>query len=114
MFIHRQDGELLAVAGLWAAWRPKDGGDDAEWVHSVSVITTSANATMAPVHDRMPVILPESVWAEWLDPNMHDTGRLQHLLVPADDDLLTLYPVSTEVNNARNNGAHLTTSIGID
>ncbi|CAN5560064.1 SOS response-associated peptidase [soil metagenome] len=111
VFIHRRDGELLAVAGLWAAWRPQ-GDDDAEWLHSASVITTSANATMAPVHDRMPVILPESAWAEWLDPNMHDTGRLRHLFVPANDGLLTMYSVSTEVNNARNKGAHLMAPMG--
>ena len=57
MFIHRLDGEPLAVAGLWSAWRdPADRG--ADWLHTASVVTTSANGTMAPIHDRMPVILP--------------------------------------------------------
>jgi len=108
MFIHRIDGEPLAVAGLWAAWRDPAAADtDAPWLHSCTVITTSANATMAPVHDRMPVLLPASRWAEWLDPDNTDITALQQLLVPAPDDLLTMHPVGTDVNNVRNNGPEL-------
>jgi putative SOS response-associated peptidase YedK len=55
----------------------------------------------------MPVILPQSLWAEWLDPENHDTDRLGQLLLPAGDEVLTVHPVSTEVNNARNNGPDL-------
>jgi len=53
------------------------------------------------------VILPQSVWAEWLDPNMHDIERLSGLLQPAADDVLTVHPVSTDVNNVRNKGSEL-------
>ena len=107
MFIHRVDGEPLAVAGLWSAWRDKAAGDEAPWLHTTTVVTTSANGTMRPIHDRMPVILPQSAWAEWLDPNMHDIERLSGLLQPAADDLLTVHPVSTDVNNVRNKGSEL-------
>ena len=107
MFIHRVDGEPLAVAGLWATWRDKELGPDAPWLHSCTVITTSANRTMAPVHDRMPVILPRSAWAAWLDPKNDDTGALRMLLVPAADDVLTMHAVSTAVNNVRNKGEEL-------
>jgi putative SOS response-associated peptidase YedK len=62
---------------------------------------------MSPVHDRMPVILPQSLWAEWLDPNMHDTDRLSQLLLPAADDVLTMHPVSTDVNKVSNKGKEL-------
>jgi putative SOS response-associated peptidase YedK len=62
---------------------------------------------MEPVHDRMPVILPSSAWKEWLDPRNGDLTRLQGLLAPAPDDLLTLHKVSTDVNNVRNKGAEL-------
>lgn len=107
MYISRLDGEPLAVAGLWSAWRdPADGGKGL-WQHSTTVITTAANATMEPVHDRMPVVLARSAWSEWLDPNNHDTGALTKLLVPAPDDLLTLHPVSFEVNSVGNNGSEL-------
>jgi len=122
MFIHRVDGEPLAVAGLWAAWKDPGVKDDPdsdspgqprvdEWLHSAAVVTTSANGTMSPVHNRMPVILPQSLWAEWLDPGMHDTDRLSQLLLPADDDVLTMHSVSTNVNNVRNKGVELTAPI---
>ena len=107
MFIHRLDGEPLAVAGLWSAWRDKTAGPDADWLHSATVVTTSANGTMAPIHDRMPVILPQSAWATWLDPANDDIESLSGLLVPAPDTLLDLHPVSTDVNNVRNKGPEL-------
>ena len=106
-FIHRLDGEPLAVAGLWAAWRDKEGGDDAPWLHSCTVITTAANGTMSPIHDRMPVILPASQWDKWLDPTNQDLVDLNGLLVPAPDTILTMHPVSTDVNKVVNKGAEL-------
>jgi putative SOS response-associated peptidase YedK len=107
MFIRRRDGEPLAVAGLWTTWRDRSLGDDAPWLHSLTLITTAANATMAPVHDRMPVLLPVSRWEEWLDPANRDVDDLRGLLVPAPDDLLELRRVSTAVNNVRNKGPEL-------
>ena len=107
MYVSRLDGEPLAVAGLWSAWRdPADGGKGL-WLHSAAVVTTQANSTMQPVHDRMPVILPHSAWSDWLDPNNHDASALTELLLPAPDDLLTLHPVSLEVNHVGNNGSEL-------
>jgi putative SOS response-associated peptidase YedK len=106
-FIHRIDGEPLAVAGLWSAWRDKNEGQGAPWLHTASVITTSANTTMAKVHDRMPVLLPKAMWHLWLDPTNQNIDMLQKLLVPAPDDVLTMHEVSTEVNNVRNTGPDL-------
>jgi putative SOS response-associated peptidase YedK len=110
MFIHRLDGEPLAVAGLWETWRDRsastaESGDQV--LHSCTVITTAANATMAPVHDRMPVILAPSSWAEWLQWDNDDIGALGRLLVPAPVGLLTMHPVSTAVNNVRTKGPEL-------
>jgi len=107
MFIHRPEGEPLAVAGLWAVWRDREAGDDAPWLHSATLITTRANRTMSDVHDRMPVVLPESRWAEWLDPANDDVDALVGLLVPAPEELLVMHPVSTAVNNVRTNGPEL-------
>jgi putative SOS response-associated peptidase YedK len=107
MFIHRSDDEPLAVAGLWSPWRDPRGGPDAPWLHSTTVITTSANETLAPVHDRMPVILPASAWTEWLDPGNGDIDALRRLLVPAPNSLLTMHAVSTEVNRVANKGPEL-------
>ena len=107
MFIQRADGQPLSVAGLWATWRDRDAGPDAPWLHSLTIITTAANEMMASVHDRMPVILPEERWPEWLDPDHQDVDALKQLLVPAPEDLLLMHPVSTSVNNVRNNGIEL-------
>lgn len=111
MFIQRLDGEPLAVAGLWSAWRdPAEQG--ADWLHTAAVVTTSANATMSPIHDRMPVILPRSAWATWLDPANGDLESLSRLLLPAPDTLLTTHPVSTAVNNVRTKGPELIEPVG--
>jgi len=118
-YISRPDGEPLAFAGLWEVWRPKREkveGDaappaDADWddspLRSCTIITTTPNETMAKLHDRMPVILPASKWEEWLDPTNDDVETLGQLLVPAPAQLITTRPISTEVNNVRNKGAHL-------
>ena len=107
MYIHRLDGEPMAFAGLWSSWRDPNEPPDAPRLHSATNITTTANGDMAPIHDRMPVMLPASRWAEWLDPANDDTAALGRLLVPAPDGLLIHHPVSTDVNNVRNRGEHL-------
>jgi putative SOS response-associated peptidase YedK len=106
-YVRRADGEPLAVAGVWSVWRDKLEGPDAPWLHSAALITTSANALMAPIHDRMPVILPRAMWSMWLDPLNHNIDVLSNLLVPAPDGLLTEHEVATDVNNVRNKGIEL-------
>jgi putative SOS response-associated peptidase YedK len=106
-FVHRIDGEPLAVAGLWSAWRDKAEGPAAPWLHSAAVVTTSANGTMSAIHDRMPVILPKAMWHLWLDPTNQNIEMLSKLLVPAPDNMLTMHEVSPEVNNVRNKGPEL-------
>lgn len=105
MFMRSGDGSPLAFAGLWSVWRGPD--KDQEPLRSVTIITTTPNDTMAPIHDRMPVILGEDAWSTWLDRDNDDLDALGSLLVPAPDDLLTTTPVSTQVNNVRNNGSEL-------
>jgi len=100
MAIKRRDGELLAFAGLWERWRDPEE-PDAEWIRSATIITGKPNEVIAPIHDRMPVILPESKWDEWLDPTFDDVEALEALLVSAPSELFEVYPVSTRVNNAR-------------
>ncbi len=105
MYIHRPDDEPMAFAGLWEVWRnPEVPGDE---LHSCTVITGAANEKMAEVHDRMPIMLPPSAWETWLDPGVDDLDVLGKFLVPAPSELIELRPVSTEVNNVRNTGAHL-------
>ncbi|MGQ0616671.1 MAG: SOS response-associated peptidase [Acidimicrobiia bacterium] len=106
-FIHRADGEPMAFAGLWELWRPKDGEADGDALRSCTIVTGQPNEAVAPVHDRMPVMLPPSAWARWLDPDNDDVAALGQLLVPAPARLLRLHPVSTAVNNVRSTGAEL-------
>ena len=106
-FIRAAGGGPLALAGLWEVWKDREAGEDADWLKSCTIITTEPNGLLAPIHNRMPVVLPPSAWDAWLDPANEDTESLEKLLIPAPDDLLELFPVSTEVNSVRNNGPQL-------
>ncbi len=105
-FIQHPDGEPYALAGLWEVWRGP--ARDQEPLRSCTIITTAANQPMLAVHDRMPVILPRSAWDTWLDRDQHDLDTLGRLLVPAAPEVISMHPVSTEVNYVRNNGRQLT------
>src|SRR5437660_1518735 len=72
------DRRLMALAGLWETWRSPAG----ERVRSFAVITTTANAMLADVHDRMPVILASQNWPAWLGEKAADLDQLKSLLVP--------------------------------
>jgi putative SOS response-associated peptidase YedK len=106
-FFRRRDGEPLAFAGLWEIWHDPALGDDAPRIRSCVIITTEPNELLRPVHDRMPVLLPEQAWDEWLDADNHDVAALQRLLVPAPAGELEGWPVSTLVNKPANNGPEL-------
>jgi putative SOS response-associated peptidase YedK len=106
VFVHQRDGEPIAFAGLWEVWKDRDV-EDAPWLLSCAIVTTRANATMEPIHDRMPVMLPERAWDTWLDVRIGESAALDPLLVPAPDETIELWPVSTTVNNAANNGPEL-------
>jgi putative SOS response-associated peptidase YedK len=92
------------MAGLWAVWKDPETG---LWVPSAAVVTTDANRMMSAIHDRMPVLLPREAWDDWLDTEVDDADYLRSLLEPAPDDVLDMRPVSTRVNNVRNEGAEL-------
>lgn len=100
-------GELFAMAGLWESWQNPDGRK----VFSCTIITTEANPLMAPIHQRMPVILHKEDEADWLDPKNQDIRGLNQLLHPFEEELMLAYPVSQAVNSTRNNGPELIQSI---
>jgi putative SOS response-associated peptidase YedK len=101
-----KDGGIICFAGLWEVWRPDDD-PEAELLRTCTIITTDANATLRPIHDRMPVILPREAWDTWLDRSVTDPDAVFPLLAPAPDDLLERTPVSKLVNNVRNDGPEL-------
>jgi putative SOS response-associated peptidase YedK len=108
-FIRRRDGEPLAFAGLWEIWHDPNDPDQehAPRLRTCVIITTDANAKLREIHDRMPVVLPESAWDEWLDPENHDTDHLQKLLVPAPPEEFETWRVPLLVNKPANNGPEL-------
>ena len=84
----------MAFAGIWARERAAVGE-----VETSSIITCEANGLVAPVHHRMPVIVPRTAYREWLNPYT-ESERLLELLRPMEWDNLQYYPVSKEVNKS--------------
>lgn len=108
-FIHRADGGPLAFAGLYELWHDKsmpEESDDA-WLWTATIITTTATDEVGQIHDRMPMVIDPASWQDWLDPDNNDAAGVRELLVPAVAGRLDSYPVSTAVNNVRNNGPEL-------
>lgn len=97
--IARADGAPLAFAGLWEGWRGPDGAV----LRSFVILTTPANAAIAPIHERMPAILEPEAWPLWLGETEGDaTGLLRPSAAP-----LRLWRVSTAVNSPAHDGAAL-------
>jgi putative SOS response-associated peptidase YedK len=107
-FLHRRDGGLLVMAGLYEIWRDpaKDRDDDTAWLRTCTVITTEATDAAGHIHDRMPMVVRPDAVDAWLDPTLTDPARVLELLA-TDAAELEAYAVSTEVNNVRNNGPDL-------
>lgn len=101
--IRPRAGGLMAFAGLWEHWVGADGSE----LETMAILTTTANHTVAPIHDRMPVILPPETHADWLDCRSGRALEAAVLLRPAPDDFLEAVEVSTRVNNVRNEGPSL-------
>jgi putative SOS response-associated peptidase YedK len=93
------DGELFCFAGLWTRW-----GRGGEAVASCAIITCAANELVRPVHDRMPVVLPDpELWRAWLDPSL-DGEAVRDFLVPLPSEQVVVRPANPLVNSARNEG----------
>ena len=101
--IAARDRAPLGLAGLWESKRLDDGGV----LRSFTILTTRANAMMAPLHDRMPVIVAPDDWAAWLGDTDAPADALRALLRPAPEDLLEAWPVDPRVGNWRNDDASL-------
>ena len=102
--IFRADGRPLALAGLWAGWKNPETD---EVRRTFTIVTTTPNAVVAGLHNRMPVIVPDEAWARWLDPRPTDLGELRALLEPSDEIALEIAPASRLVNDVRNDGPQL-------
>ena len=99
LWIHPADDALLLFAGLLEAWQFRPG----EW-QTFTILTTSANRLLQPIHNRMPVILDEAGAADWMNLREPHPLSLKRLLAPAPDDLLVVQPASPLVNSVKNEG----------
>ena len=95
--------EPFAFAGLWESWGPKDG----DKVETFTILTTTPNELMAPIHNRMPVILAADDWPSWLGETAIAADRLQALCRPFWSERMMSWPVSPRVGNVRNTDATL-------
>ncbi|MDX2160793.1 MAG: SOS response-associated peptidase [bacterium] len=97
IYIHHKEEPFWGLAGLWEVWKNPDTGEE---VRTFSILTTSANAFMQQIHDRMPVILQPKDYERWLTTGEKDAPGLRDLMVPFDAALMTGYEVSKAVNKA--------------
>jgi putative SOS response-associated peptidase YedK len=98
LYVHRQSRGPMAFAGLWERWRTPDGNV----LHSFAILTTDANELMAPVHDRMPVIVDRADYDRWLEPSPLPPGALDDILVTPSSQGFEMYEVSRLVNSPGN------------
>src|ERR1700730_12780784 len=93
--VRRRDRLPFALAGLWARWRTPEGPP----LDTFTILTTTPNDLMRPLHDRMPVILDRTAYAAWLDPALSDLESLNALRAPAPPEGWEAVPVSRAVNS---------------
>ncbi len=108
MRVVMRSGDPFAFAGLWSVWKDPDGNA----IPSCSVITTTANDLLRPIHDRMPVVLPREMEEFWLDRSVDDPNALRSVLSPYPNDAMEAYEVSTLVNSAANDGPEVIEAAG--
>ena len=93
-------GAPMGIAGLWESWIAPDGSI----LRTVCIITTAANAIMAPIHDRMPVIISPENWQDWLE---EPAERIAELVRPYPDTKIQGWPVSQRVGKTVEDDAAL-------
>ncbi len=86
--IRPRGGGLMAFAGVWQEWRGPDG-----WIPTCAIVTCPANALLAPVHERMPVVIAPQDFALWLGEAGHGAARL---MAPAPEEALVVEPADAE------------------
>ncbi|WP_329497922.1 SOS response-associated peptidase [Kitasatospora herbaricolor] len=108
-FVSRADGGVLALAGVYEFWRDRSYPADhpEAWLVTCSIVTTAAEETLAPIHERMPLFLDPATFDDWLDPRLSDPDELLPLLVPPAPGALLAAPVAAAVGSIRNDGPEL-------
>jgi putative SOS response-associated peptidase YedK len=103
LWIHPRAGGLMLFGGLYESWYPERDRPEVTF----TIVTCAANAAIAGIHDRMPVLLDERAAEDWMNPRERDPLSLKRLLVPAPADLLVMRPASPLVNSVKNDSPDL-------
>jgi putative SOS response-associated peptidase YedK len=98
-YLRVRDGELFGMAGVWESWQR-----GTQTIESCAIITTTANALVSEVHDRMPVIVQPADYQQWLDPAIQQSDLLKPLLRPYPAEHMQAAPVSPQVNSPKYDG----------
>ncbi|MBB4570251.1 putative SOS response-associated peptidase YedK [Rhizobium leucaenae] len=109
-WIRPRHGGVIAFAGLMETWSSADGSE----VDTAAILTTSANRTMRPIHDRMPVVIKPEDFAHWLDCKTQEPREVLDLMGPVQEDFFEAIPVSERVNKVANMGPELQVAITIE
>jgi len=107
-YVHAKSGAPLAFAGLWETWQ----GPNGEELETAAIVTTVANRTLKPIHERMPVIVPREAFDPWLNCTDVDAKTAEALIAPAPEGLLEAYEISTAVNRTANDNPKLLEPVG--
>ena len=107
-YIRLKDGSPMVFAGLWETWKSSEG----EVIESCTILTTAANRLVAPLHDRMPVILSPDEYRTWLERTTTDPTGLKKMFQPFPADLMEKWTVSMLVNSVKNDFADLVVPVG--
>jgi putative SOS response-associated peptidase YedK len=97
------DDKTFALGGIWEYWAI----EGQEPVLSCAIIVTDANEMIRKLHERMPLIIAREDWDRWLDPALTDAAEIEQLLKPFPAEEMRAYPVSSRVNNVKNDDAGL-------
>ena len=102
-WIYLADEKWMGFAGLYSWWKSPEG----QWIPSCTIVTTSPNSLVEPIHNRMPVILTEGAYDIWLEPENKDLSELKEILIPYPPQRMGAYEVATLVNKVGNDGPEL-------
>ena len=101
-FVRLKSGQPMAFAGLWESWM----GPNGEEQETAAIVTTRASASIAHIHDRMPVIVPPEAFDFWLDSHV-DGATAAAVIAPAPPEAIEAYEVSSAVNRTANDSPGL-------
>ena len=108
-YVRVDGGAPFGFAGLYEVWKSADN----EKLSTCTIITTTPNEIMSPIHHRMPVILNPDDWSSWLDPANDDSASLQKLLRPFNASRMDAYPISTHVNSPAHDDERCVQPVGL-